>query len=331
MLLRYSHAQGHVARNPKRVVERNLAAGLLAVAEHANEQAFLLLGQARELNTGILSADDHLRLLEGLGRACALTGRLDAAFAHLQQALHQAKTQADRFRLQNLLTLSYASQGRNDDALASLMDAFYQAAAQCGGDWWWHWTRPDGATLILLGDVSGHGAGPAMLTSAVSGTFQALTKLFPMMDPPQLLEHLSSRVKTFQGYHMTMSIALVDPSNGTLSWWNAGGPEIYLIRGGKVSALSAAGSVLGTPGSLKVGMAQAPIGAQDRVLFCTDGLLEMRRNGRLLGTRQVSKMFAATQNLPVEQASGQLGKEVQAILVGQEQEDDITFVLFEVS
>lgn len=209
--------------------------------------------------------------------------------------------------------------------------SFYQAAAQCGGDWWWYWNRPDGATLILLGDVSGHGAGPAMLTSAVSGTFQALTELFPNMQAPELLEHLSSRVKTFPGYHMTMSMALVDPSTGTLSWWNAGGPEIYLIRGGKVSALSAAGSVLGTPGTLTVGLSQTPIAAGDRVFMCTDGLLEMRRSGRMLGSRQVSKMVAATKELPVAQACTQLGKEVRMMLEGQEQEDDITFVLFEMT
>jgi serine phosphatase RsbU (regulator of sigma subunit) len=209
--------------------------------------------------------------------------------------------------------------------------SFYQAAAQCGGDWWWHRTRPDGTTIILVGDVSGHGAGPAMLTSAVSGTFQALSDLFPEMSPPAMLEHLSNRVKSFSGYHMTMSMAVVYPSAGKLSWWNAAGPEIYLIRDGKSTVINAPGTVLGTAGTLKVGYNEVSIAAGDRVLMCTDGVLELRHQGRMLGSRQTSKMFASYRALPIADACARMGADLNSMLVGQQQEDDITFVMFEIA
>jgi len=51
-------------------------------------------------------------------------GRLTLALQHLEMALSYATDNEARFRLQYLLTLTYASQGRNDDALASLLRSF---------------------------------------------------------------------------------------------------------------------------------------------------------------------------------------------------------------
>lgn len=208
---------------------------------------------------------------------------------------------------------------------------FYQAAAQCGGDWWWQHTRPDGTTLVVLGDVSGHGAGPAMVTSAVAGAFHVVSELFPESTPAEILAHLHRRVKSFSGYHMTMSMAVIDPVAQTLTWWNAGGPEIYLIRDGKPTVLNAAGTTLGTASEFTTGAASSPFKPKDRLLMCTDGVLELRNNGRMLGNRQTSKLFASFNDRPVAEACAAFGAALNTMLVGQEQEDDITFIMLEVS
>ncbi len=208
---------------------------------------------------------------------------------------------------------------------------FYQAAAQCGGDWWWQHTREDGSTILVLGDVSGHGAGPAMVTSAVAGAFHVVCEIFPNASPPELLAHLHARVKTFSGYHMTMSMAVIDPAKGTLSWWNAGGPEVYLIHAGKSSVLNAAGTTLGTKDVFTVGTASSPIGPGDRLMLCTDGVLELKKNGRMLGNRLTSKLFAAESARPIAEACTHFGAELNLMLVGQEQEDDITYIMIEVT
>ncbi len=208
---------------------------------------------------------------------------------------------------------------------------FYQATAQCGGDWWWHHTREDGSTLVVLGDVSGHGAGPAMLTSSVAGAFEAVCGIFPNASPPEIMGYLNARVKTFAGYHMTMSMGLIDPRAKTLSWWNAGGPEIYLIQGGKSSVLNAAGTALGTADAFTTGSVCIPIHPGDRIMLCTDGVLELRNNGRMLGNRQTSKLFASYGDRPVSEACTAFGAALNAMLVGQQQEDDITFILLEVT
>ncbi|MBM4320100.1 MAG: hypothetical protein FJ125_09095, partial [Deltaproteobacteria bacterium] len=119
------HAEGRPEANPRRVAETSLAAGLLALEEHASEEAFGLLDRALvHARRGGCYDELAPRLLEGLGRACAMTGRLQRAFEHLEEALARAGSKRDRFRLQHLLTLTFASQGRNDEALAALHEAF---------------------------------------------------------------------------------------------------------------------------------------------------------------------------------------------------------------
>ncbi|MCK6547392.1 AAA family ATPase, partial [Myxococcota bacterium] len=110
------YAQGHRSKCPQRVAETNLAAGLMALEDHANEEAFELLDDALGIVRGTSDFDRVApTLLEALGRACAMTGRLDRAFDHLEDALRRAADRKSRFRLQHLLTLTYASQGRNDE------------------------------------------------------------------------------------------------------------------------------------------------------------------------------------------------------------------------
>ena len=51
--------------------------------------------------------------------------------------------------------------------------SFYKAAGQSGGDWWWYDVDKErGVLTIVLGDVTGHGAGPAMISAVVAGIFQ---------------------------------------------------------------------------------------------------------------------------------------------------------------
>ena len=208
---------------------------------------------------------------------------------------------------------------------------FYQATAQSGGDWWWQHTREDGTTIVVLGDVSGHGAGPAMVTSAVAGAFHAVCDMLPSASPPDILKHLHARVKAFKGYHMTMSMGVFDPKAKTLSWWNAAGPEIYVIQGGKSTVLNAAGTTLGTASPFTTGSASVTTSPGDRFMFCTDGVLELKRDGRVLGNRQTSKMFASYAKKSISDACNTFGADLNAMLVGQEQEDDITFIMLEVT
>lgn len=209
---------------------------------------------------------------------------------------------------------------------------FYSAAAQCGGDWWWQEQLPGGAHLLVLGDVSGHGAGPAMVTSAVASTFHTMRRLLPEVEPPVYLDQVDRQVKTFGGgFHMTLSVIRIDPSTCTLRWWSAGAPPLFIQRGSAVECLPGRGRVLGDPeAQLEIGEQAVPFGPGDRLLVFTDGLPELKRpDGRDLGIRRASQMFARLGPVPVDEVPDRLGNEVRTLLGGREQDDDITFVVIE--
>lgn len=49
----------------------------------------------------------------------------------------------------------------------------YRPATECSGDWWWHWSCGDKA-FAIIGDVTGHGAGAALITSAARGAITTI-------------------------------------------------------------------------------------------------------------------------------------------------------------
>ena len=107
----------------------------------------------------------------------------------------------------------------------------YRPADACGGDWWWHESMPDGRHLIMVGDVTGHGPGPAMVTAAVATAFRVLLELgITTMDQAlALLNREVLRVGKGQ-YHMTMAALELDDATGRWILHSAGAPPILSLN-----------------------------------------------------------------------------------------------------
>ena len=54
--------------------------------------------------------------------------------------------------------------------------AHYESAAQSGGDWWWADAAEGKCLRILMGDVTGHGPGSAMVTALISGSYRTCNR-----------------------------------------------------------------------------------------------------------------------------------------------------------
>jgi serine phosphatase RsbU (regulator of sigma subunit)/tetratricopeptide (TPR) repeat protein len=208
---------------------------------------------------------------------------------------------------------------------------FYQPATQSGGDWWWYEALQDGRCLLLVGDVSGHGAASAMITGAVAGAFRALFDQVGEMAPPALIAALDHQVRAFGGeFHMTLSVLVLDAERRQIRWWNAAAPPIFVLYGGKARSFSNRGNMLGGDLDLVVHEQILPFAEGDRLLVCTDGLLEMKvASGREFGARRTLSLLNSTSGVPIEALPGRLGREINSLLGGREQDDDITFVVLE--
>ena len=141
----------------------------------------------------------------------------------------------------------------------------------------------DGSHVLVLGDVSGHGVGPAILTACFHARFLALAE--STSDLLKIAGVLNSRLyrDTAGELFITMIAGRIDPAERTLCCVNAGHPAGIV--------LNAAGDVKARFESTSLPLAILPEVAfhtservfledGDIVFFFTDGLSEARRAGQ---------------------------------------------------
>jgi serine phosphatase RsbU (regulator of sigma subunit) len=204
----------------------------------------------------------------------------------------------------------------------------YRAATQSGGDWWWYEAQEDGRLLVLLGDVTGHGAGAAMVTAAVASCYHS-TRSTTSEDVPALLAHLHRTLRRLcKGeYTMTLVAALVDPPTGRLDLWSAAAPAPLLSRGTALRPIVMGGSALGGE-AFELGHVSEVLAQGERVLFFTDGLPELKvAGGRRFGARRVGQLLSHTSTASVVDARESMLHEIDAARGNEPQEDDVTFAL----
>jgi hypothetical protein len=168
----------------------------------------------------------------------------------------------------------------------------YRPAQQVGGDFFQIISLEGGATLVILGDVSGKGLKAAMAVSLIVGAVRALADDYPT--PAQLLNQLNRRLYgRLQGAFATCLILLLKP-DGPCALASAGHPAPYLNK-----------REMELPGALPLGVSSATDYVQseftvrpgDHFALYTDGLLEARSDtGELYGFDRIEDLFAARMN-----------------------------------
>jgi streptogramin lyase len=208
----------------------------------------------------------------------------------------------------------------------------YKPADACGGDWWWHERMANGRHVVMVGDVTGHGPGPAMVTAAVATAFRVLTEN-GLQDVRVGLEMLNQEVlRVAKGkYHMTMAALELDEATGRWIFHSAGAPPILsLSAAGKHRVHFCPGAPLGTQTGFETGRTEGVLQRSDRLIVYTDGIPEiMLPNGNALGMRRFALNFERSRGQHLRDAAAAiLGQAVQA-LGPQPQNDDWTFTLIE--
>jgi diguanylate cyclase (GGDEF)-like protein len=96
------YAQGYTDRDPRRVFETSHAAGRHALEQYAYEEAYHFLSRAEEF-AGKSGEPCPGELLEGLGQACARSGRLERAKSYLERLLASTEDRLHRARVRAAL------------------------------------------------------------------------------------------------------------------------------------------------------------------------------------------------------------------------------------
>ena len=134
-----------------------------------------------------------------------------------------------------------------------------------------------GRTLLAIGDVSGKGAGAAMIMANVQASLRALSGF--KVELSQAVTQLNDVIygNTETGQFITFFAAIYDPAGGTLTYVNAGHNPPRIVRsGGEVISLDAGGPILGVLPNLRYEQVQVRVRPGDLFLSFTDGVTEAR-------------------------------------------------------
>ena len=207
------------------------------------------------------------------------------------------------------------------------LEGFYRAASQCSGDWWWYEARGD-TYFILVGDVTGHGAGSAMVTAAAASCFRSLG--MRVDDDARLQEMNEEVLRVSRGqYHMTLTALTLDVATGEFIIRSAGGVPVFsLPPTGRTKVHMCPGMPLGSA-DFQIGVLEGQLAPGERILIMTDGIPEVAMaNSQLLGPRGVSNFYMQTREQELQIALDQLIKKVEAVQHGA-QDDDWTAVMLQ--
>ncbi|WP_128379907.1 SpoIIE family protein phosphatase [Streptomyces cavernae] len=146
-----------------------------------------------------------------------------------------------------------------------------------GGDWFDAVKLPGSRTALVVGDVMGHGLNSAAMMGQLRTAVQTMAALD--LPPAQLLRNLDDLAQRLgEHYLATCLYAVYDPIVGELELANAGHIPPVLVHAddGRSELLDLpTGAPIGV-GGVPFESVCVPVSPGDRLVMCTDGLVEVR-------------------------------------------------------
>ncbi|WP_455360401.1 ATP-binding SpoIIE family protein phosphatase [Streptomyces sp. SYSU K21746] len=146
-----------------------------------------------------------------------------------------------------------------------------------GGDWFDSVKLPGSRTALVVGDVMGHGLNSAAMMGQLRTAVQTMAALD--LPPAQLLRNLDDLAQRLgEHYLATCLYAVYDPIAGELLIANAGHIPPVLVRaedGRSLLLELPTGAPIGV-GGVPFESVRVPVAPGDRLVMCTDGLVEVR-------------------------------------------------------
>lgn len=207
--------------------------------------------------------------------------------ATLRERLEAAEHELDDLRaIRDALTPPELPRRPGLDVAAAFLPA---VAEQVSGDFYLVAEGPQDSTVLVVGDVIGHGVEAARRASFIRTTFAATAPFSD--DPSRLLSWANTALIERAGTtveFVTAACVTYLPSEQLMRWAYAGHPPALWLDDGQELRPGRQGIALGLGATLGCaeGSRQATGGAG--VLLYTDGLTEARHDGEMFGMKGVS-------------------------------------------
>lgn len=257
---------------------------------------------------------------EELERASELQNVRDEAEERVRTTRHELKLARE---VQNRLFPQAPPQIPGFD----LAGAVFPAEETCG-DYYDFIPMPDGRLGVVLGDVSGHGLGPALIMSETRACLRVLSQSLCEVDEilhrvNQLLVHdLES------GRFVSLFFGILDPISRSLVYATAGQPAFHVPASGQVTRLNNSGMVLGLLDDAEIPRGERiDLQPGDVIFVATDGLHETHgADGSMFGIDRTLEIVHSNRHEEAREILEKLHQSACQFRQGASQQDDLTMV-----
>ena len=289
--------------------------------------------RARERTVGVIYVDSRAVRREFSRRDLALFGAISAQLAISVENARLHADSLEKMRLQKDVEIARRIQQHllppvPKDVPGLEVALRYVATAEASGDTYDFVPLRDGRLAVMIGDVTGHGVGAALLTHAVQAAMRSYLELLD--DPNDVITRINRRlvagVET--GNFMSCVLAVVDPRARTLQYVNAGHPGLIHCSAAGVAVHERTGMVLGVVGDQTYTVSPViPIAPGDLLFLHTDGIDEAKSPDRVLfGTDRLKAVLSNMRQESAEAVVARVEHELRAHMGGAANEDDFTMI-----
>ncbi len=206
-------------------------------------------------------------------------------------------------------------------------------AHQVGGDYYDFIRRPNGSLDLVIGDVSGHNIGSALIMAETRTFIQAMRQI---EQPYAMLDELNrffcedlSRAEIF----VTMFYLQYHPDSGLLNYANAGHNNPILWRkSGSVEMLDSDGMILGIKPDVKFEQRECKLHEGDILVLYTDGVTEAEdHTGQFFGEERLQALIHEYHHLTATALIDHVLEQIRIFTGNRHFNDDISMVVMKVA
>lgn len=210
------------------------------------------------------------------------------------------------------------------------LDAHLTMCRDVGGDLYHCLTRPNGRTMLVLGDVAGKGVPASLAMAATIVLIRSLNEIGVSLEDmaPHLNSQLSESLAPEQ--FVTLFVGELDHETGELTYFNAGHEPPRLLRegGDEISLLDSTGRPTGLLPFGDFEVEKVTIEPGDVLSIFSDGIPEATRDGNdFLGDTAVDEAMRGFRRAPLKEMRETILQAVHDFLVPNEASDDVTLML----
>ena len=199
---------------------------------------------------------------------------------------------------------------------------------EVAGDYFDIINMEDGNSVIVVADVSGKGAGAAIIMANLQASIRLGIHLSDKLADFVARINNLIHVNTSSAEFITFFMAIWDPKTRVLYYVNAGhNPPILIDKDNNVTKLDATGLIIGVLPNQQYEEKYVRIKEGDALLIYTDGLDEARNDKEdFYGLERIINFLIANKNLSSKEIIEALNQDALAFCNGVPLQDDVTLI-----